>query len=296
MVGRAFVPLVLLAMLALAGCGTAPRASGPASSPGPVRTLTYCNGQLMDIQEGSGRGPHPVAVYVHGGGWERGDRRGGGFIGVLRPELASRGFVVASIDYRLAPANRWPAQIVDAKCAIRYLRAHHADYDLDSSRIGVWGGSAGGQLVSLLGLAGPQAGWDVGAYSDQSSQVQAVVDLFGPSDFTGELQNSAIARSRIHQLLGNVPPSSRPAALAAASPVTYIKPGDPPFLILQGEADTTVPPAQSVELDQRLRAAGDSSRLVLVAGGRHGLLQPDERPGQAQLEQTIVDFLVQHLG
>jgi acetyl esterase/lipase len=93
--------------------------------------------------------------------------------------------VVASVNYRLAPQYLWPAQIEDVKCAIRYLRASAATYGIDTTRIGAWGGSAGGHLVSMLGTAGPSAGYDVGQYLDQSSAVQTVVDEWGPADLTG---------------------------------------------------------------------------------------------------------------
>src|SRR5207245_6161575 len=124
--------------------------------------------------------PAPVALYVHGGGLLFGDRKTSGvgntladhegaLFTPLQQELNARGFVVASIDYRLPPATAWPAQIEDAKCAVRFLRAHATGLGIDPTRIGAWGSSAGGLLVSLLGLTRPADGFDVGQYTDQSS-------------------------------------------------------------------------------------------------------------------------------
>lgn len=133
----------------------------------------------------------PVALYVHGGGFMLGNRKdhglgatlansAGALFSPLQHRLNANGYLVASIDYRLAPAAPWPAQIVDAKCAVRFLKAHAADLRIDPNRIAVWGSSAGGTLVSLLGTTTPTAGFDVGQYLDQSSSVRAVVDMFGP--------------------------------------------------------------------------------------------------------------------
>src|SRR5712692_6733292 len=127
-----------------------------------------------------GTTPHPLAVMVHGGGWEHGDAGPSNRLSLVESGLVGKGFVVASVNYRLAPQYVWPAQIEDVKCAIRYLRASAATYGIDPTRIGVWGGSAGGHLVAMLGTAGPSAGYDVGQYLDQSSAVQAVVDEWGP--------------------------------------------------------------------------------------------------------------------
>src|SRR5207253_7695708 len=125
-------------------------------------------------------GPSPVVMYVHGGGWTSGDKSW--VDGVLKEsEFTGRGYLVAAVNYRLAPQYRWPAQIEDVKCAVRYLRANAATYNIDPNRIGAWGTSAGGHLVALMGLAGPDAGLEgKGGNPDQSSRVQAVVDMFGP--------------------------------------------------------------------------------------------------------------------
>ena len=119
--------------------------------------IRYCNDQEARITEPATlHGPAPAAVYVHGGSWVSGDYDTGGFIiNRIGPALAAHGFVVVSLDYRLGPHDHWPAQIVDVKCAIRYLRANARRFHIDPNDIGAWGQSAGGHLVALLGTAGP---------------------------------------------------------------------------------------------------------------------------------------------
>lgn len=295
------VALIAAALLSTFAAGVV-QAKPVAPAPGIPAPLTviYCNDQKMDIYEpASLKSPAPAVMWVHGGGLVKGNREGGGFLKPLVAPLLAKGFVVASIDYRLAPANKWPAPIEDTTCAVRFLRAHAATYHIDPARIGAWGGSAGGLLVNLLGTIDPPSGFDNGAYSDQSSRVQAVVDLFGPADLTRPLLGSEAKRQeRIAALL---PPGTPPSSPAAArlptdgSPVHWVSSDDPPFLILQGDQDTTVPPEQSEEFYQRLHAAGVSAQLVMVKGGRHGLQQPNEQPSKEQIVSMIVNFFVARL-
>ncbi|HEX5503187.1 MAG TPA: alpha/beta hydrolase [Thermomicrobiales bacterium] len=303
--------LLLASALTVVAAGTA--TYGPASTsplvapPGARTTLTYCrlggNALAMDLYEppAAAARPAPAVLYVHGGGWIMGDRQPGGpgagmanspgaFFPALQRELNARGFVVAAIDYRLAPLHPWPAPIEDARCAVRFLRAQAGELGIDPGRIGAWGSSAGGQLVALLGLAGPDAGFDVGPYRAQSGRVQVVVDLFGPGDFTRAGDFGPFPRVLIALSLG------RDAAVRrAASPVTYAGPDSPPFLILHGAADTEVAPAQSRELASRLAAAGTPVTLVLVAGAGHGFDVPTARPAPAELTQMVADFFARTL-
>ena len=137
--------------------GTTP---APKLSAGQHATVTYCNGERARITEPTTlHGPAPAAVYVHGGSWVSGNYDTGGFlINTIGPNLAAQGLVVVSVDYRLGPKAHWPDQIVDVKCAIRYLRANATQLNIDPNEIGAWGQSAGGHLVALLGTAGPTAG------------------------------------------------------------------------------------------------------------------------------------------
>ncbi len=254
-----------------------------------LRDVTYCSASGVDLKMDvyfpkNVTGPTPLAVFVHGGGWTQGNKSGlpaGDAVGLL-----DAGFTVASLDYRLAPQVQFPAMIEDVKCAIRSFRANASQYNIDPNKIGVWGGSAGGHLVSLLGVTDQSAGFDVGQYLDQSSRVQAVVDMFGPADLvTGFSKAYANMRDTVFGTFD----------LAKASPVTYITSDDPPFLILQGDADKTVPLSQSQEFYDKLTAAGVPAQLVIVHGGPHGLNAPNETPSRPELTQMIVNFFSQHL-
>ncbi len=236
-------------------------------------------------------GATPAVLYMHGGGWTKGSKSSGVGLDFI-PELVTRGSLVAAIDYRLAPEYQFPAQIEDGMCAVRFLRAHAADYNLDPDRIGAIGGSAGGHLVALLGtMADASAPFSQtsGGWDGVSSRVQAVVDLFGPSDLGAMLQD-APSRQTAQQVFGTSDPNS--AVLAQASPVSYISPDDPPFLILHGEKDTLVPPSQSQELYDKLQAAGVPATLVLVKNAGHGLAPTGGAiiPTRAELVQRVADF------
>jgi acetyl esterase/lipase len=247
-------------------------------------------------------GPAPAILFVHGGGWEAGTKTDTPGMNYFL-ELARRGYFIASIDYRLAPAATFPANIEDVKCAVRSLRAQAAQYNLDPQRIGAWGASAGGHLVSLLGTSDQAAGWDVGPYLDQSSRVQAVVDMYGIHDLTTEylVGNRRELDQRVFRAQSQADP-----ILKQASSTTYASADDPPFLILHGDQDATVPYTQSQILHDVLRAHGVPSTYVLVRNAGHGFREygaygpygeygdPIE-PSYAELSRTILDFFDQHL-
>ncbi|HWD55377.1 MAG TPA: alpha/beta hydrolase [Acidimicrobiales bacterium] len=276
--------------------GTAP---APTLSAGQRATVTYCNHEHARITEpASLHGPAPAAVYVHGGSWVSGNYSTGGFlIDMIGPELAQKGFVVVSLDYRLGPKAKWPDQIVDVKCAIRYLRANALQLNIDPNAIGAWGQSAGGHLVGLLGTAGPSAGWDIGAYADESSGVDAVVDMAGPSDLLtlGNQGDSLGVAATFVSLLGPIPRKQVGTDLRAASPVTYIANGDPPFLLMHSTDDEIVYPQQSNEMAWDLEANSVPHQLVIVDGGGHEFDNPGEHPTEAGIAQAIVQFFVRTL-
>ncbi|MFA6002015.1 MAG: alpha/beta hydrolase [Thermoleophilia bacterium] len=264
------------------------------------RDVTYCEtggaALKMDVYyPKTMNGPTPSVIYVHGGGWTKGDKKeGAGAVAI--PSLVDAGFLVVSINYRLAPDFKFPAQIEDAKCAVRYLRSNAAHYNIDPDHIGAWGGSAGGHLVSLLGVTDGSEGFEgTGGYADQSSRVQAVVDMFGPSDLMKEFSGGAVGRALGMQVFGTSDQSSK--VLAQASPVTHVSADDPPFLILQGEKDDLVPPEQSQELYDSLKAAGVPATLVMVENAGHGF-RPDGgqiSPSRQELAEMIVEFLRKEL-
>ena len=255
------------------------------------RDVTYCTMDGVELKmdvyypfENSGR--FPVTMYVHGGGWQKGDK-GGGAGEAEFLELQKAGFLMVSVNYRLAPDYEFPAMIEDVKCAVRSLRAHADEFNLDSNRIGVFGSSAGGHLVALLGTTDESAGFDVGEYLDQSSRVQAVVDMFGPADLTASVANDS---ETVQNAFGNFD-------LALASPVTFVSVDDPPFLILHGEEDTLVPIEQSEELLAKLQAAGVPAELMRVANAGHGFkpVGGDPNPSRVEISQRIVNFFEETL-
>ncbi len=294
-----------LAVTGLAACSDAPAATSSsgdlvrALGAGESAVVTYCNGQQAQITEPPVlSGAAPAAVYLHGGAWVSGDRTTGGFIiDSIGPMLNADGFVVMSIDYRLGPQEQWPAQIEDAKCAVRYLRAKAALLHLDPNEIGVWGHSAGGHLAALVGTAGPSAGWDAGAYADQSSAVQAVVDMAGPSDLPtlGHSGASSLVTKNFLSLVVDVPPDQLQAQLKAASPTTYVAHGDPPFLIMHSDDDHIVYIEQSERLAWDLTANGVPNEYVVVHGGGHEFNQPGATPDSAAIATIVVDFLLRTL-
>jgi acetyl esterase/lipase len=238
-------------------------------------------------------GPLPLILEVHGGGWEEGVRLKTLHSSLVASDLVHAGFMVASINYRLAPAWPWPDQIIDVASAVRYLRAHADALGIDPHRIGALGDSAGGQLVSLLGTEPATNGWSKGPNAAESSHVEAVVDEYGPTDLATD-NWPALTAAMIRNTFG-AEPTKGDAALEAASPISYVAPGDPPFLIVQGTADDIVPPSQSEDFAARLRHDGDSVSLLLVERGQHGLHTPGEVPGPSAIAQRITRFMVAKL-
>lgn len=264
------------------------------------RNLTFCVAPdgtplKMDIAyPDQGQPPFPAVVYVHGGSWVSGDKSEGEQI-PDRTNLVQGGNLFISIDYRLAPRYRFPAQIEDVKCAIRSLRAQAAEFGLDPNRIASMGSSAGGHLVSLVGTADSSAGWDaMGGYTDQSSRVQAVIDFFGPTVPEGILTADQI--ELLNEVFGAK--SLDDPVLKKASPASYISPDDPPFLILHGTRDPTVPLEQSQEFARLLEAGGGKAQLVVVENAGHGIPTPGLQtwPSYSDVMQRVRVFLTQSIG
>lgn len=212
-------------------------------------------------------GPLPALVWIFGGGWRVGDR---GKI-VVAP-IATRGYVVASIDYRLSGKAKFPAQIHDCKAAIRFLRANAERLGIDPRRIGVCGPSAGGHLAALLGTGNDDPGLEgsVGT-TGVSSRVQAVVALFPPTELTSLYEADVDFKMHyvIRKLLDGTP-EERPKLAALASPATHVSRDDPPFLLVHGAKDPIVPAAQSRLMHEKLRAAGVQSELHVLEDAGHG--------------------------
>jgi acetyl esterase/lipase len=267
-----------------------------------IRDVPYCTGggnQLtMDIyipDEIKPR-PLPVAMYIHGGGWATGSKDNGDWMQPVLDTLVARGYLAVSINYRLAPPSLFPAFLEDAKCAVRFLRANAAAYQIDPNRIGVWGHSAGGHIASMVGLTDASAGFEgTGGYANVSSRVQAVVDIAGPADLT--VASEFLYPSSILDSFG-VFPDPNSLLLQSASPVNYPTSEDPPFLIIHGDRDITVQPAQSQRLYDRMGAAGVTATLIIVSNADHSL-QPvdpgDIVPSVNELVTLITGFFDQNV-
>jgi acetyl esterase/lipase len=226
-------------------------------------------------------GPVPLVIWIHGGGWQSGDRTNR----AQAERLVCHGYALASINYRLSDTAIFPAQIHDVKAAIRFLRANATIYGLDATRVAVFGSSAGGHLAAL---AGTSAGTDILedlalGHPQTSSRVQAVVDWYGPTRFTemdaqllaqgcsAGSASHASANSPESRLLGCSLPSDDCAdEVQRADPAQYADSSDPPHLVLHGTDDCTVPAGQSALLAQSLSAAGSCVVHRRVQGAAHG--------------------------
>jgi acetyl esterase/lipase len=230
----------------------------------------------------------PVVLYVHGGGWQTGTKS----MLAMMPgpsELLRRGYLVVAMNYRLAPQYKFPAMIEDVKCAVRYLRAHSRDFNLDPARIGAMGDSSGGHLVALLGLTDASAGFEGEGWPNQSSRVQAVVDLYGPTEFANG-NSDFITLKLIQDAFGAT--NTTDPILIKANPVTYISRRAPPFLILHGDQDNLVDLQQSAKLDARLKAIGADSTFLIITNLAHGYvpLGLKSSPNHDELSTLIADF------
>ncbi len=272
----------------------------------------------------TGVAPRPLLVWIHGGGWSGGSR----FPAPAHAlQMRERGFSVASISYRLSGQSAlwggepvsFPAQIHDAKAAIRWLRAHAEEYSIDPNRVAVWGSSAGGHLAALVGTSGNDSELEgnVGVDGAQSSAVQVAVDYYGPIDLfemnpdittpPGNIIDHDAANSPESRLIGYSQPGqgigvlraniNNPAApfpelvikVVQANPQTWADADDPPFMIVHGTADTSVPYAQSQRLLSTLIGLGHAPLFLAVPDAGHGGF-PSEIQAQAQA------FIEDHLG
>ncbi|MEE2787134.1 MAG: alpha/beta hydrolase [Myxococcota bacterium] len=248
-----------------------------------MRNMAYADEdprQILDLYLTTAPGPNPLIIWIHGGGW-----RGGSHRAVPQPilDLRSRGYTIASIEYRLSDAP-WPATVVDVKAAVRWLRARAVNYGLDPNRFVATGASAGGHLASMLGTTIGVASFEQAELGngDVSSAVQTVVNFYGPSallfmdiDAAGCPAGSLIhdAADSPEGLLLDCQPSTCPARAEEASPLTYVDGNEPPFLIFHGSQDCTVPTPQGQRLHDALITAGQDSTLFIVNGAGHNLNQ-----------------------
>ena len=233
--------------------------------------------------------PRPCIVWIHGGGWQNGNKNSG--LGRLGALVASGDYVGVSVGYRLTDVASWPAQIEDCKAAIRYVRANAKQLGVDPEKIGVWGSSAGGHLVSLLGTSGDVKELEgSNGTPNVSSRVACVVDYCGPSDFLLNGLDSPRMNQPgqpVYKLLGG-PLKENEAKAKQASPVTHVSKDDPPFLIVHGTDDRTVALPQAERLYKAQKDAGVDTTLVKIVGGGHGI-------GGPEIGQRVEAFFARHL-
>jgi acetyl esterase/lipase len=235
----------------------------------------------------------PVIIWLHGGGWSKGRKEGRS----PAVSLVDDGYAVASVDYRLTDVASFPAQIEDCKAAVRWLRANSSKYNLDPDRIGVWGFSSGGHLAALLGTSGEVKELEGnGDNMSYSSRVQAVCVVSGPGDLlqlyrdatgpSGAEMNPKV-KPGLEALIG-VPVEENKTKAMAASPISYVSKDDPPFLIIQGENDPTVPVSLTQSFFAALKGAGVDVTLEIATGRGHGVGGPKFQP-------MIKEFFDKHL-
>lgn len=239
------------------------------------RDLAYVTGgsarQKLDLYLPQSGTNLPLIINIHGGAFKMGDKGQG-----VPREYLAQGYAVASINYRLSQDATFPAQLEDCKAAVRWLRAHAAEYRLDPNHFAAWGASAGGNLAALLGTTGDAKEFEVGENLNQSSRVQAVVDYFGPTDFL-QMDAHSLPDGMTHdpadspesQLIGGAIQQNK-AKTAKANPISYISRHTPPFLICHGDADRMVPHHQNELFAAALQKAGVPVTFYTVPGAGHG--------------------------
>ncbi len=221
----------------------------------------------------------PAVVWVHGGGWSGGDK------GRFRRQaaiMAGHGFAAACIEYRLSGEAAFPAAIWDVKASVRWLRANARKYRINPDKIGAAGGSAGAHLVALLGVTPNVAEFEgPGGNPGVSSRVQAVVAIYPPTDFIPAAKNNPTAQNGISRFLGCTY-ADNPDLWAKASPVTYVSKDAPPFFFLHGDQDKLVDYHQSLEMADKLKAAGAKPDVFIAKGAGHGFAN-----GAEWFQQTL---------
>ncbi len=234
--------------------------------------IQYCTGGgkplLMDVFKPRQpfRTPGPAVLWIHGGGWERGDKNGNSGAQLL----ANEGFVTASLYYRLSGDSPFPADIEDCKCAIRFLRANAARFGIDPDRIGVAGASAGGHLAELVAMADESAGLEGnGGWPGVSSRVRAASAYYGVSDFTvGEMQFQHHTGKVVVKLFRGTE-AEKPELYRQASPIVYVSKDSPPLLLAHGDKDELVPYDQSARMADAYRKAGLPVEFIAVQNAGH---------------------------
>lgn len=302
-------PLILLATLLGSTLFAEPLKPAAQPTPKPFvlpagikmeKDIAYIEGgdeaQKLDLYlpEPSSDKPLPLIVHIHGGGWRAGNK-----FPCPVMSLVFKGYAVASVEYRFSQKAVFPAQIQDCQAAIRWLRAHAKQYNFDNEHLGAVGGSAGGHLSALVGTSGGKKAFPpIGGHLDYSDRVQAVIDIFGPADFSTVVQQAAEDKNVKNIFAFNTPSDPYSSLIGtklddkakadAVSPVHYVSKDNPPFLILHGTHDTLVPYAQSAQLEAALKAQNIPVWLQTLPGAGHGG-PAFGKPAVIQLMQSFFD-------
>lgn len=258
------------------------RAAGLETPVAVAADVVFCRAGPSDLRldlyrpERSAQAPLPMVVFIHGGGWHGGEKEA---YRDLASQVACRGYLCASVDYRLAGEAPFPAALEDCKCAVRWLRAHAALLGADPDRVAAWGHSAGGHLAALVALT-PGRFEGQGGWGEFSSAVDCALCYCAPFDLAALRRHLGAA---VDQFLGS-------AAAEDASPLRYVAANAVPFLVCHGDQDDLVPVAQSDQFVAALRAAGNQVEYIRVPGAGHDLAQAGE-----DLFVAALAFLDRHL-
>ena len=298
------IPIVIGLLAAIPSIGQAQAPNQAAESfklPAGVQSeldIAYASkspAQKLDLYlpPGEAAAPRPAIVVVHGGGWRGGDKQRGQWARIPA-QYASDGYVAVSVNYRLTGEAPWPAQIEDVKAAVRWLRAHADKHAVDVNRIGAYGNSAGAHLVSLLGLVKQSDGLEGnGPHQEQSSMVQAVCASATPTDFLNWREPGVVPERLGRTFLAGPSDTLRDRA-RQASPITYARGDAPPFLLIHGTADETVPIGQSDRFANALRAAGaEQVRYMIFDDESHGVFQRQQLLTYPAMKAFFADALAQ---
>lgn len=290
-------PVALFCASVLAAAGAQAQTAGPSTFAAEAQVeyraipnITYLTANnyeaKLDLYEARGQStPQATVLYFHGGGWVGGSKETS--VLNLLPYF-EMGWNVVNVEYRLARVSLAPAAVEDCLCALRWVIHNAKQYNIDTGRIVVTGNSAGGHLALTTGMIPASAGLDRQCPGPEPLKVAAIVNWYGITD-VADLLDGPNMRSYAVTWLGSR--ENRKEIAARVSPMTYVRPGLPPILSIQGDADPTVPYMHSVKLHAALEKAGVPNKLITVPGGLHGNFKPEEYP---HLYTEIHEFLAQH--
>lgn len=270
--------LVVVAFVAPFTLAAEPAKAKPKEYAGVVYSTVEKDDLKLELVVPAGPGPHPCVIGFHGGAWTGGHRLNlceagpfapGGKDKSILKLLAENGYAAATVSYRLAPKHPFPAQIIDAKTAVRYLRANAKKYDLDPDRFASLGYSAGGHLASLLGTTDEKAGFDTKEHAEVSSAVKCVVNFYGPCDLKNYAGNPELEALFLAPVFGRECLKDT-AIYEKASPIKYASKASAPTLFIHGTSDLIVPFKQTEAMCDALKGCGVPAELLALKGRNHG--------------------------